>query len=80
MAHSLGRDEYLLSDVGKIYIGSQHTIQGRPWVYGHTRDTVLPAVVHILDKLGSLKSSRRGDPVEVAREVSKIVSKFFLFY
>ncbi len=74
MPHALGREEFLLSEVGKIYLGSHNLVQGRPWVYGQSRDTVLPAVIHVLDSLGKLKPSQRGDPVRVAREIAKIVS------
>ena len=75
MPHSMGREEFLVSEVGKIYLGSHNLVQGRPWVYGQARDTVLPAVVHILDTLGKMKPSHRGDPIRVAREISKIVSR-----
>lgn len=74
LSHSLGREEYLQSDVGKIYIGTHQVIQGRPWIFGQKRDTVLPSVVHILDKLGKLKPNQRGDPLKVAKEVARIVS------
>ncbi len=73
MPHSLGREEFLFSEVGKIYVGSHNLVQGRPWVFGQSRDSVLPAVVHILDTVGKIKPSQRGDPIRVAREVAKIV-------
>ena len=74
MPHSLGREEFILSDVGKIFVGSRNLVQSRPWVFGQNRDSVLPSVVHILDTVGKLKPSHRGDPVKVAREVARIVS------
>ena len=73
MPHALGREEFLFSEVGKIFVGSHNLVQGRPWVFGQSRDSVLPSVVHILDSVGTLKPSQRGDPIRVAREVAKIV-------
>ena len=46
MSHPAGREEYIMTDVGKIYGGSHNHIQGRPWVYGQFKDSVLPAVCH----------------------------------
>ena len=75
MPNSIGREEFLYSEVGKIFVGSRNLIQGRPWVYGQHRDSVLASVVHVLDSVGTLKSAHRGDPVKVAREIAKVVSK-----
>jgi transglutaminase 1 len=74
MSHPSDRDEYLFNEVGKLYAGSHNNIQGRPWVYGHFRDTVLPAVCHIMDKSSRIRDADRGDPVKVARAISAIVN------
>lgn len=34
MSNSKDRQEYVLSDVGKIFLGSHKKPVGRPWVYG----------------------------------------------
>jgi hypothetical protein len=57
-------DEYLLNDVGKVYIGSYKQPIDRDWVFGQFEDSVLPAAVFILDK-SRLKSTERGNAVKV---------------
>ena len=74
LSHHAGREEFVMADVGKIYGGSHNQIQGRPWVFGQFRDTVLPAVCHLLDKISALRDSERGDAVKVARAISAIVN------
>lgn len=32
-----GRQEYVLSDVGAIYMGSKETLLSRDWVFGQVR-------------------------------------------
>ena len=74
ITHPAGREEYVLSEVGKVYGGSHNRIKGRPWVYGQMRDSVLPAVCHLLDKYDKLKDAHRGDPVRVVRAISALVN------
>lgn len=74
MSHPAGREEFVMNDVGKIYGGSHNHIQGRPWVFGQFRDSILPAVCHILDKFSGLKDSERGDCVKVCRAISAVVN------
>ena len=50
MSQPSAQDEYLLNEVGKIYGGSHNSIKGRPWIFGQFRDSVLPAVCHVMDK------------------------------
>ena len=77
MSNYAGRNEYVLSEVGKVYAGTHNKIAGRPWVFGQHRDIVLPAVCHLLDNVAEpfLKPTERGDPVRVARALSAVVSK-----
>ena len=50
LSHPTGRDEYLFNEVGKLYGGSHNSIKGRPWIFGQFRDSILPAVCHVMDK------------------------------
>ena len=34
MAEEIKRQEYILNDIGKIYIGSHSKPKGRQWIYG----------------------------------------------
>lgn len=74
LSHPAGREEFVMTDVGKIYGGSHNNIQGRPWVFGQFRDSVLPAVCHLLDNVAKLKDSERADAVKVARAISAIIN------
>lgn len=67
------RREYVLNDVGKIYIGSHSKPKGRKWIYGQFTDAVLPAVMFMLDKT-RLDYTARANPVKVSRAVAAMVS------
>ena len=79
MANPSSREEYVMSDVGKVYAGSYNRIAGRPWIFGQFRDIVLPAVCHLLDNVVDdlLMPTERGDPVKVARAISAAVIAVF---
>ena len=55
----------LAVSVVHYYLVPNHTFLGRPWVFGQNKDTVLPAICHILDNVSYLKDAERGDPVKV---------------
>lgn len=67
------RQEYVLNDVGKIYIGSHAKPRGRKWIYGQFQESVLPAVMFMLDKT-RLDIVGRSNVVKVARAVSAMVN------
>ena len=68
------QDEYVLSDVGKVYTGSYKHPIGRDWAFGQFEDSVLPAAVYLLDR-SKLRPSERGNAVKVARAVSAMVNE-----
>ena len=68
------QDEYVLSDVGKVYTGSYKQPIGRDWAFGQFEDSVLPAAVYLLDR-SKLRPSERGNAVKVARAVSAMVNE-----
>ncbi|KAG8222476.1 hypothetical protein J437_LFUL000838 [Ladona fulva] len=64
-------NEYVLSDVGKVWRGSKvHDAKGYPWVYGQFDEYVLPVCMTILKQV---PESERGDPIKVVRTISKMV-------
>ncbi|XP_037873667.1 hemocyte protein-glutamine gamma-glutamyltransferase [Bombyx mori] len=65
--------EYVLNDVGKVWVGPIKTTRGKPWFYGQFDAVVLPACMFMLDK-AEFPFNQRGDPVKVARVISKIVN------
>ena len=50
-------DEYVLSDVGKIWVGPMGSSRGRQWVFGQFDSSILPSCILMLDrvKLGHTK-------------------------
>lgn len=73
MAREDGRQEFVLNDVGKIYIGSYSRPTGRKWTYGQFHESVLPGVMYMLDKT-RLDINDRSDVVKVSRAVSALVN------
>ncbi|RWS27608.1 hemocyte protein-glutamine gamma-glutamyltransferase-like protein [Leptotrombidium deliense] len=73
MANEEWRREYILNDVGKLYIGSHSKPKGRKWIYGQFTEAVLPAVMFMMDKT-KLNYEQRANPVEVARSVAAMVN------
>ena len=65
-------DEYVLADVGKIWMGSYGSARGRQWVYGQYDDATLPVCVYLLERCG-LPHPERADPVLVSRALTKMV-------
>ncbi|KAL4705624.1 hypothetical protein ACJJTC_002010 [Scirpophaga incertulas] len=65
--------EYLLNDVGKVWVGPIKTTRGKPWFYGQFDAVVLPACMFMLDRAG-MPFHQRGDPVKVTRVISRIVN------
>lgn len=67
------RQEYLMNEVGQIYVGSYSLPQGRKWTYGQFDQSVLSTVLYLLDKT-RLSVSERADVVKTSRAVSAIVN------
>lgn len=66
-------DEYILSDVGKVWVGPFGSTRGREWVYGQFDQCVLPAAMLMLDR-ANLPHANRGDPIQVTRAISRAVN------
>lgn len=66
-------DEYILNDIGKIWVGSWGSARGREWVFGQFDACVLKACQSLLERSG-IKANSRGDPVQMCRAISRIVS------
>ncbi|KAK4298187.1 hypothetical protein Pmani_029452 [Petrolisthes manimaculis] len=66
------RNEYVMCESGKIFIGGSRHTHGRPWVYGQFDDCVLPVACLLLE-LSGLQHTERGNPVKVARAVASMI-------
>ena len=67
-------DEYVLSDVGKVWVGPYRSSRGREWVFGQFDAVVLPACMLVLSR-SRVHPASRGDPIQVTRALSKMVRK-----
>lgn len=65
--------EYVLTDIGKIWVGPYNTTKGREWVFGQFDACALQATMLMFEKSG-LSHSSRGDPIKVTRMISKMVN------
>ncbi|XP_045452766.1 hemocyte protein-glutamine gamma-glutamyltransferase-like [Melitaea cinxia] len=65
--------EYVLNDVGKVWVGPIKTTRGKPWFYGQFDSIVLPATMFLLDR-AEIPFHQRGDPVKMTRAISRIVN------
>jgi transglutaminase 1 len=65
-------DEYVLNDVGKIWVGPHGSCRGREWIFGQFDAVVLPAVDLMMSR-SNLAPVNRGNPIYVTRAISKMV-------
>ncbi|XP_043784333.1 hemocyte protein-glutamine gamma-glutamyltransferase-like [Apis laboriosa] len=66
-------DEYILNDVGKIWVGAWGSARGREWIFGQFDAYVLKACQLLLERSG-IKANSRGDPIQMCRAISRIVN------
>ncbi|CAL4096191.1 unnamed protein product [Meganyctiphanes norvegica] len=69
MEEEIEREEYVMNDKGKVFIGTDKVAKGRPWAFGQFEDVVLPVAVYLLD-LSKLTDTARANPVLVVRAIS----------
>jgi hypothetical protein len=67
------RQEFVLNESGKVWKGSSRRPEGKRWIFGQYDDVVLPAVMYLLE-LSKLKHADRGNPIQMTRAISAIVS------
>ncbi|XP_021954113.1 hemocyte protein-glutamine gamma-glutamyltransferase [Folsomia candida] len=66
-------NEYVLEEMGKIWVGPHTSTRGRSWSFGQFDDSVLPLIMILLEKSG-LALQQRGNPILVSRALSKMVN------
>lgn len=67
------RNEYVLNDQGRLYMGTQKQIGAKPWNFGQFEDFMLDCSFYLLDK-GGLSYSARGNPVFIVRKISAVTN------
>ncbi|XP_046746549.1 hemocyte protein-glutamine gamma-glutamyltransferase-like [Diprion similis] len=66
-------EEYVMTEMGKIWMGTERYPDGRAWFYGQFDDCVLPACELMLKRSG-ISDASRGDPIKMSRAISRIVN------
>lgn len=72
-------DEYLISDVGAVYLGSSFWSNGQQWIFGQYASGVLNGLMKLLDNhsggrmLNSINYTVRSDPIILSRKIAGIV-------
>ncbi|XP_076448843.1 protein-glutamine gamma-glutamyltransferase K-like isoform X2 [Babylonia areolata] len=67
------REEYVLNDRGRIWVGSAFSNHGRPWNFGQFEDPCLEAALTLLDR-AELSDSARRSPISVVRAISALAN------
>lgn len=67
-------DEYVLADVGKIWMGAYGSARGREWVFGQYDDATLPVCMYLLEAC-KIPHFERANPVVVSRALTKMVNQ-----
>lgn len=73
MESELCRNEYVLNESGKIFVGSHKSPKGRRWIYGQFSSAALPAAMAILEA-SPLDYVGRANPVKVVRTISAMIN------
>lgn len=63
------RQEYVLNEIGKVYMGSYQRPTGTRWQYGQFSEYVLPGMLMLLERT-RLDVTQRGDVVKISRAIS----------
>ncbi|RUS86845.1 hypothetical protein EGW08_005382 [Elysia chlorotica] len=67
--------EYIANEIGLVFCGSSRNIESKPWDYGQFQSGILEASLEILLKAnGDKVSSNMGDPLYIARALSRILN------
>ncbi|EDO43696.1 predicted protein, partial [Nematostella vectensis] len=67
------RQEYVMNETGRIWVGSSRNNYGRPWNFGQFEDVVLENALYLLDK-AELGISARSSPVAISRVISQMAN------
>lgn len=74
MENAEEREEYVMNDTGKVYVGSIKNVVARPWIFGQFDDTVLLSALYLLDSGDMLTDAAKGDVVQLTRAFTALAN------
>ncbi|RWS29499.1 hemocyte protein-glutamine gamma-glutamyltransferase-like isoform X1, partial [Leptotrombidium deliense] len=74
MPNEAALEEYVLNDVGKVYLGTSNSRDSREWLYGQYKLSVLPAIMYLIN-LAPLEPVHRSNAMQLTSVLSALVSK-----
>jgi hypothetical protein len=76
MPNESDRQEYILNEMGVLFMGSRENVEYREWYYDQFKTNSLLATLYVLDRSG-MTPAQRADPIQVSRMLSQVVSVSF---
>jgi len=67
------RDEYVLNDKGRIWVGSAKSNHGRPWNFGQFENPVLECALYLMER-GEVGDTARRSPISFIRTISALAN------
>uniref|UniRef100_UPI00358E806C protein-glutamine gamma-glutamyltransferase K-like n=1 Tax=Myxine glutinosa TaxID=7769 RepID=UPI00358E806C len=67
------KKEYVLNELGFVYVGTKNNIQSRTWNFGQFEEGVLQACFELLDR-AKMPTTGRNNPISVTRVVSAMIN------
>lgn len=69
------RNEFVMNDSGRIWVGTRSSNYGKPWVFGQFESCGLETAKHILE-ISDLPDNALSNPIIVTRTFSKMSNSF----
>ncbi|XP_065095331.1 annulin-like isoform X1 [Ochlerotatus camptorhynchus] len=68
------RDECVMNDTTLIWRGSYNRLRPSVWKFGQFEKHILDCALLLIDKVGKVSATHRGDPIRVCRAISAAVN------
>jgi len=69
------RDEYVLNESGRIWVGSKNSYYGKPWIFGQFEKESLSTALYVLE-ISDLSDGALSNPAIISRTFSKMSNSF----
>lgn len=69
------RQEYVMNDTGRVWVGTKASNYGKPWVFGQFESCAIESAKYVLE-ISDLQDNALNNPVIIARTFSKMSNSF----